>query len=126
MYNKKIIAADVHVTDSGQHPCDNKEIIAADVHVADNSQHHYDNKEIIARDDSQYPHYVTPQQQLWRLTNEQYHAYLASTLRYLKNHAQEDLCLALVAYIRFGIRRTFINQFMARVFADCICVLDHI
>lgn len=67
---------------------------------------------------------ITPQQQLWKETPEQYHVRLASVLAHLKLGSQEDLCLALVAYIRFGIRRTFANQFMDMVFADCIDMLE--
>ena len=111
MYNKEIITTDGHVAGNGPRPPYHNEIITTDVHVAGNGPR---------------PTFVSAQQQLWRLTNEQYHDYMASTLRYLRLHAQEDLCLALVAYIRYGIRRTFVNQFMARVFADCVCVLDHI
>ena len=67
---------------------------------------------------------VNPQQQLWESTPEAYHGYLACMLGHLKKESQEDICIALVAYIRFGLRRPFGDPFMKLVFNLCIDLLE--
>lgn len=54
---------------------------------------------------------VSPQQQLWdELASDEQREVIATNLRYIKKRLQGELCLALVAFLRFGIRRTFGNS----------------
>lgn len=67
---------------------------------------------------------ITPQQQLWKLTTAMQHKFLRETLCCLRPDKQEDLCIALVAYIRFGIVREFENIFMMVLFEGLRSAID--
>lgn len=68
---------------------------------------------------------TSPFNQLVRLlqTQEQKEI-LVETLEPLKPEYRDDLCLAFVAYIRFGIRRPFDNNLMTVLFISYCEVLD--
>ena len=57
----------------------------------------------------------TPQQQVWELLRtEDQRAIVASNLRHIKHRTQYDLCIALVAYLRWGIIRPFDDTWVNR------------
>lgn len=72
------------------------------------------------------PKKVTPQKQLmleFRNREEQY--VLTTALAAFNEQTQEDLALALVAYIRFGVRRnTFEHPFIQGVYDNLVHYLD--
>ena len=69
----------------------------------------------------QRPRSLTPQQQVWELTDDATQKILREVLRRLKKRDQEDLCYALIAYLRYGIRRPFESMFMEVLFE---CFID--
>lgn len=56
------------------------------------------------------------QQELWAITGTEQHEQLRTVLCCLRTSVQEDLCYALIAYLRFGIVRKFKNQLMQTLF----------
>ncbi len=60
----------------------------------------------------------SPQQQLWALLNEAQQQICRQVFRRLKKRDQEDLCYAMIAYIRFGIERPFESPFMHVIFVS--------
>lgn len=67
---------------------------------------------------------VTPQRQLWNMLPGQYHRPMAEVFDHLKKASQEDIALGLIAYVRFGIKRSFANPFLKAVFDHLIYILD--
>lgn len=63
---------------------------------------------------------LTPQQQLWEISNESQHRIFRQVMRRLKKRDQEDLCYGMIAYIRFGVRRPFECPFMQVLFESFI------
>jgi len=68
---------------------------------------------------------LTPQQQLWNETSDEQHLELAKVLRLLKKRSQEDLCLGLVAYLRFGICRPFHDPLMQSLYQQCLMIVSN-
>lgn len=68
---------------------------------------------------------ITPQQQLWELTNERQHYIFRQVFRRIKKRDQEDLCYGMIAYIRFKIRRPFESPFMQTLFESFIDLVEH-
>jgi len=66
---------------------------------------------------------ISPQQQLWKETSVVQQQKLAPLLRIVKPRYQEDLCLGLVAYIRFDIYRPFANPVMQCLYEQCIDIV---
>ena len=59
---------------------------------------------------------ISPQKQLWRLLNERQKQKFAKSFYILRNQCQEDICLALIAYIKYGIEPNFSNPLQAAIF----------
>ena len=74
--------------------------------------------------ESSAPYSVTPQQQLWNLTNEPHHEIFRDVFRRIKKRDQEELCYAMIAYIRFKIRRPFESPFMEVLLQSFIDFLE--
>lgn len=55
---------------------------------------------------------ISPQAQLWGLTNRKQHFILRAAFKRLKNRDQQDLCYALIANLRFGVNRKFEDYVM--------------
>lgn len=70
------------------------------------------------------PRRISPQQQLWKLTNERQHYIMRQVFRRIKKRYQDDLCYSTIAYIRFKIRRPFENAFMQSLFEIFIDIVD--
>ena len=70
--------------------------------------------------------YETPFSQLFKLlqTQEQKDI-LIESLQPLLPAYRDDLCLAIIAYIRFGIRRPYTNKFMWALFESYCYLLDN-
>lgn len=68
---------------------------------------------------------TTPQNQLLKLlqTHEQIHV-LHEMQEVLNDQSQEDLCIAAIAYIKFGIRRSFDNNVLWALFSSYCDLLD--
>lgn len=66
------------------------------------------------------PKRVTPQQQLWSLTNPDQQKTIRELFRRIKKRDQEDLCYGIVAYIRFGIQREYPSEFMQTMYETLI------
>lgn len=58
---------------------------------------------------------ITPQQQLWRLTNNKQHKAFSAVLIRLKKRDQEDICYAMITYIKYGFIRPFMSEFMQSI-----------
>lgn len=54
----------------------------------------------------------SPQQQLWPMLSQSQQQICRQVFRRLKKRDQEDLCYALIAYIRYGMKRPFECLFM--------------
>lgn len=68
---------------------------------------------------------ISPFNQLFKLLHTQEQKdILVETLEPLKPEYRDDLCLAFVAYIRFGLRRPFTNKLMTVLFLSYCDVLD--
>lgn len=70
------------------------------------------------------PHRITPQQQLWNLTDDSQHEIFRDVFRRIKKRDQEDLCYAMIAYIRFKILRPFESTFMQVLFQSFIDLVE--
>lgn len=70
------------------------------------------------------PRHVTPQQQLWELTQDRFRDNMREIFRRIKKHDQEDLCLGMIAYIRFKIHRPFDSTFMQSLYEKLINLYD--
>lgn len=69
--------------------------------------------------------FITPLDQcLSELQTEAQKHLLMQNLEPLNEQSREDLCLAIVAYIRFGIKRPFGNPLMHVIFTSYIEVID--
>lgn len=67
---------------------------------------------------------ITPQQQLWALTNDRQQRVLRQVLRRLKKRDQEDLCYGMVAFMRFGICRPYECPFMQAIYESFIELVE--
>lgn len=67
---------------------------------------------------------LTPQQQLWELIDAYQQDIIRKVFRRLKKRDQEDLCYAMVAYIRFRILREFTCPFMQTLFLSFVDLVD--
>lgn len=66
----------------------------------------------------------SPQQQVWEfLRTEDQRAVLAGNLRHLKHRTQYDVCIALVAFLRWGIMRPFEDAWVNRHYQSLILFL---
>jgi len=66
----------------------------------------------------------SPQQQVWEfLRSADQRAILAENLRHLKHRTQYDVCIALVAFLRWGIIRPFEDAWVNRHFQALILYL---
>lgn len=63
---------------------------------------------------------ITPFQQVWNATSNREHQLIKPILDPLDLQQQEDICLALVAWLRFGIRREFGDPELNDVFIQLI------
>lgn len=72
------------------------------------------------RTDGSKPQYKTPQVQLWELTDDVQHEVFRDLFRRLKKRDQEDLCYALIAWIKFKIHRPFESLFMKVIFQSLV------
>ena len=77
------------------------------------------------RTDGSKPQYKSPQVQLWALTDECQHEILRDMLRRLKKRDQEDLCYALIAWIKWKIHRPFKSLFMRVLHESLIELMEH-
>lgn len=68
---------------------------------------------------------ITPWQQLWKLLGEEQQKIVRTVFRRLKKRDQEDLCYAMVAYIRFGITRDFPCPFMQVLYLSLIDLVEN-
>lgn len=68
---------------------------------------------------------ITPWQQLWKLLSEEQQKIVSMVFRRLKKRDQEDICYAMVAYIRFHIKRDFICPFMQFIFLSMIDLVEN-
>lgn len=68
---------------------------------------------------------VTPWQQLWGLLNEEQQQIVRTVFRRLKKRDQEDLCYALLAYLRFRITREFKSPFMQVIYLSLIELVEN-
>ncbi|MCQ2239961.1 MAG: hypothetical protein MJZ73_12125 [Bacteroidaceae bacterium] len=59
---------------------------------------------------------ITPQQQLWASIEPSHQEIVRKVFRRIKKRDQEDLCCALVAFIRYRIVRKFNCPFMQTLF----------
>lgn len=67
----------------------------------------------------------TPQQQLWTLLSQKEQQMVRMVFRHLKKRDQQDLCYALIAYIRFGIVRHYSCPFMQCAYLAFIELIDN-
>lgn len=67
---------------------------------------------------------LTPQQQLWELIDAGMQEIIRKVFRRLKKRDQEDLCYAMVAYIRYRITRNFTCPFMQTLFLSFVDLVD--
>lgn len=67
---------------------------------------------------------ITPWQQLWELLNEEQQRIVRTVFRRMKKRDQEDLCYAMVAYIRFHITRDFPCPFMQVIYLSFIDLVN--
>lgn len=68
----------------------------------------------------------TPQTQLWSyLDSYEQKVFFGQQLRHLKRDAQEALCIALVAYIRYHIHNPFEDDWMEERFMAMSTYLDN-
>lgn len=70
------------------------------------------------------PKYKAPQVELWELSPKVTHLTLSEVLRHLKKRDQEDLCYALIAWIKWGIQRPFTSPLMLMLFKSLIKLLE--
>jgi len=67
---------------------------------------------------------ITPIQQAMNLLDCTEQSILRENLEVLNPQAQEDLCLALVAYKRFRIPRTFPNNLLQVIYTSFVELLN--
>lgn len=67
----------------------------------------------------------TPFQQLMPLLTASQKSVITQALVHLKVDDAEDLCLSLVAYIRFGLRRKYDSMFIDVLYQSFIDLIDH-
>ena len=68
--------------------------------------------------------HVTPQQQVWELLQtDAQKAVLAAHLRHLKKPTQEDICLGIITFLRWGIIRAFEDQWVNRHYQALVLFL---
>lgn len=72
----------------------------------------------------QGPRRLSPQQQLWELIDVYQQEIIRKVFRRLKKRDQEDLCYAMVAYIRFRINRDFPCPFMQTLYLSFVDLVD--
>lgn len=68
---------------------------------------------------------LTPWQQLWELLNEEQQRIVRTVFRRMKRRDQEDLCYAMVAYLRFHITRDFPCPFMQVIYLSFIDLVEN-
>ena len=68
---------------------------------------------------------VTPWQQLWELLSEGQQQIVRTVFRRLKKRDQEDLCYAMIAYIRHHITRDFTSPFMQVIYLSFIDLVEN-
>lgn len=68
---------------------------------------------------------VTPWQQLWGLLSEEQQQIVRTVFRRLKKRDQEDICYALLAYLRFRITREFKSPFMQVIYLSLIELVEN-
>ena len=67
---------------------------------------------------------ITPEQQAMNLLDATEKSILLQNLEPLNEQSKEDLCLAIVAYCRFRIHRTFPNQLLQVIYQSFIELID--
>lgn len=67
----------------------------------------------------------TPYQQLMPLLTASQKSIITQALVHLKVDVAEDLCISLVAYIRFGLRRKYDAMFIDVLYQSFIDLIDH-
>jgi len=68
---------------------------------------------------------LTPQQQLWKaLRTDEQRAAFARHFHHIKHRTQADLCLGILAYIRWGIIRDYENPWINSYFRLIIKYLE--
>lgn len=67
---------------------------------------------------------VTVREQLRMLIKESHYIIIADVLDRLNKEAEEDICLGLIAAIKWHIYRPYISVFMQTVFDSCIWLIN--
>lgn len=68
--------------------------------------------------------HVTPLDQALSCLTEEYHKHiLVQNLEPLNAQTREDICLAIVSYVRFGIKRPFSNPLTQVIYQSFIELL---
>lgn len=68
--------------------------------------------------------HITPRQQLWGLTTREEHGLLQRVLGRLTRQEREDMCLALVAWLRFRVHRQFADRTLQVILWGLIAELE--
>ena len=68
--------------------------------------------------------HISPKQQLWRHLNGRQKRKFAKSLSILKESCQEDICLALLVYIKYGIEPTFSNPMKTLIYEAFAADID--
>lgn len=76
------------------------------------------------RPSGQGPRRVTPQQQLWALTNERQQRILKRVFALFKKQTSEDICYALIMYLRFGHMCQFENTTLQLILRLLIFLME--
>lgn len=67
----------------------------------------------------------TPVQQLMPMLNPKLQHAVTSVLVNLKVEVAEDLCLSLVAYLRFGLYRKFDNDYLQLLYIAILTLIEN-
>ena len=69
----------------------------------------------------------TPQQELWEyLKTKEQKVLIAENLRSLKLQVQEDICYGLIAYLQYGMRRQFSDNWVQKHFNTLVNYLEEL
>lgn len=66
---------------------------------------------------------ITPFQQVWNATSNREHQLIKPILDPLDLQKKEDICLALMAWLKFGIRRPFADEMLSAILTEIIDLL---
>ena len=70
--------------------------------------------------------HITPQAQLWAyLNDDESKDFVSQQLRHIKRDAQDALCIALVAYMRYRLHSPFEDPWMEDQFLTIKCFIDN-